>query len=144
MPDDDDLRFVEATVAGVVAIPPRYVVLLGDGERQLEIVVGPCEARAIHQRSREQFSSTRPLTCDLALNTWRQLGASLVELRVDDLFGEVYYAKLVLEQRDELVLVDCRPSDGLALALAAKVPIYVAERVFEEADRHSGAGPDEA
>lgn len=140
----DELEYLEVEVKGVGSSYPSYIVFLQHHDRELQIVIGPCEARAIVQRRQEGFEPSRPLTHDLALNLWRQLGAQVSELRIDDLFEEVYYAKLVFERDDQLIEVDCRPSDGIAMALAAGAPIFVAERVFDEAERRSGGEPDEA
>jgi hypothetical protein len=136
MSDGEEYWRVE--VLGVGHQNGQPVVLLQDErERKLPIVIGPCEAVAIHQRLTEGFEPPRPLAQDLALNLYRRLGAVLTQLRIDSLFNTIYYSKLEFEQEGRTVELDCRPSDGIALALAAGVPIFVAESVMSEED--SGA-----
>src|ERR1035438_680507 len=133
MPDEE--RYWEVEVKGVGQEQGKPVVLLRDErDRQLPIYIGPCEALAIFQRLRDEFDPPRPLTQDLALAMWKRLGATLRHLRVDDLWEGVYYSKLAFEQHGGEVLIDCRPSDGIALALSAKVPIYVADAVMSQID----------
>jgi bifunctional DNase/RNase len=131
MPDDE---FCEVEVRGVGHdAANRVVVVLKDPyDRELPISIGHCEALAIVQRMSDDFDPPRPLTQDLLLTLFRRLGGSLRSLRIDDLWEMVYYSKLSVEQEGKLIDIDCRPSDGIALALAAGVPIYVADRVMEE------------
>lgn len=128
--------YVEVQVEGVGQnqINRSVVVLRDTHDRRLHIWIGHCEAMAIAQRLDEDFEAQRPLTQDLALNLWRKLGGELTQLRIDDFWESVYYSKLTVLQHGERVDIDCRPSDGLALALAAGVPIYVAEQVMLDAD----------
>lgn len=130
----EDGKYVEVVVVGVGQDPlSRAVVVLKDlQDRQLRIWIGNCEAIAIVQRQDADLDPPRPLTHDLALNLWRQLGAELTQLRIDEQWLEVYYSKLSFEQDGRLVDIDCRPSDGIAMALAAHVPIFVAEHVMAE------------
>lgn len=127
-------EYVEATVGAVGRVgPDQWAVELRDSDdRWLPIVIGHCEARAIGQRAIERFDPQRPLTQDLAVALWKRLGGTLVRLQIDDLFDGTYYGKLLFEQDDRTVEVDCRPSDGLALALTAEVPIFVADSVMRQ------------
>lgn len=137
----DDREYVEVQVVGVGQDPlsRAVVVLRDDQERQLHIWIGNCEAIAIVQRQDDELDPPRPLTHDLALSLWRRLGAELTQLRIDDLWQEVYYSKLSFDQHGQTVDIDCRPSDGIAMALAGKVPIFVAEHVMAD----SGIQPTE-
>jgi hypothetical protein len=76
--------------------------------------------------------SPRPLTHDLLANVIENLGGELQDVFVSDLRDHTYYAKLRIRQEGELIEVDSRPSDAIALAVAARVPIYVSEEVIEE------------
>jgi bifunctional DNase/RNase len=60
------------------------------------------------------------------------MGGDLQDIFISDLRDHTYFAKLRIRQNAELVEVDCRPSDAIALAVTAKVPIYVAEDVLGE------------
>ena len=63
------------------------------------------------------------------------LGAELRDIYISELKEHTYFAKLRIRQNGEMMDVDCRPSDAIALAVTAKVPIYVAEDVLEEVCR---------
>ena len=75
----------------------------------------------------------RPLTHDLLLEVIKKLGAKVVMVLIRELKDEVFYASLVLDVGGEREEIDCRPSDAMALALRAEVPIYVADSVIMEA-----------
>jgi bifunctional DNase/RNase len=114
-------------------IQDQQVVMLRevDGERSFPIVIGIFEATSIDRRVRGQ-QSPRPLTHDLIANVIEQLSGDLQDIYISDLRDHTYYAKLRIRLNGELVDVDCRPSDAIALAVTAKVPIYVAEDVLAE------------
>ncbi|MCC7490883.1 MAG: bifunctional nuclease family protein [Fimbriimonadaceae bacterium] len=126
-------EYVQVEVVGVGKDPmERSIVVLRDAqERDLRIVIGPCEAIAIAQRLDSAFESPRPLPPDLAVGLWKRLGARLAQLRIDDMWQDIYYSKLTLLRGEEAVEIDCRPSDGIALALTAQVPIYVSDKVMD-------------
>jgi hypothetical protein len=103
-----------------------------DGERTLPIFVGPLEARAIaSQLNRESFA--RPMTHDLFKNVLDVLGCSLQRIEVHDLINDTFYGSLVLACGKKSITVDSRPSDAIALALRFSAPVFVAEKVMDEA-----------
>ena len=102
-----------------------------DGERSFPIVIGIFEATSIDRRVKG-VPSPRPLTHDLVANVIDQLGGELQDIVISDLRDHTYFAKLRVRMDGELVDVDCRPSDAIALAVTAKVPIYVNEEVLAE------------
>jgi bifunctional DNase/RNase len=112
----------------------QQVVMLReiDGERSFPIVIGLFEATSIDRRVRN-LPSPRPLTHDLVANVIDNLGGDLQDIFISDLREHTYFAKLRIRKDGELIEVDCRPSDAIALAVTAKVPIYVAEDVLGEA-----------
>ncbi|RPJ50669.1 MAG: bifunctional nuclease family protein, partial [Methanobacteriota archaeon] len=75
----------------------------------------------------------RPITHDLFIDLIRSFGLSLEELHIDSLEDGVYYAKLILSQGAHREIMDCRPSDGIAIALRAGAPIMVENDVVEAA-----------
>ncbi len=103
-----------------------------DGERVFPIVIGIFEATSIDRRVKKMHSP-RPLTHDLITNVVDSLGAELQDIYINELRDHTYFAKLRIRQSGELVEIDCRPSDAIALAVTANVPIYVAEDVLNEA-----------
>ena len=102
-----------------------------DGDRVFPIVIGIFEATSIDRRVK-RLPSPRPLTHDLVAGTIDALGGELRDIFISELRDHTYFAKLRIRQNGELIEVDSRPSDAIALAVTASVPIYVAEDVLEE------------
>ena len=103
-----------------------------DGERSFPIVIGLFEATSIDRRVRGLIAP-RPLTHDLIAGVVEQMGGEVQDIVISDLKEHTYFAKLRIRHEGELVEVDCRPSDAIAVAVTAKVPIYVNEEVLGEA-----------
>jgi bifunctional DNase/RNase len=102
-----------------------------DGDRSFPIVIGIFEATSIDRRVKG-ITNPRPLTHDLVASTIESLGGELQDVYINDLREHTYFAKLRVRQEGELIEIDCRPSDAIALAVTAKVPIYVGEDVLGE------------
>ena len=102
------------------------------GGRSFPIVIGFFEAAEIHRKVRGE-QALRPLTHDLLRTTMEQLGAKLRCIEVSDLRDNTFYANLVLDQEGRTIRIDCRPSDAIALAVAHRAPIAVAETVLAAA-----------
>jgi bifunctional DNase/RNase len=102
-----------------------------DGTRALPIVIGLTEALAIDRRVKG-VQLQRPLTHDLLGNVIESLAAELEKIVINDLQDHTFYAKLVIRQQGELIEVDSRPSDAIALGVATEVPIYVEDHVLRE------------
>ena len=104
-----------------------------DGQRQVPIVIGFVEASSIQMRV-AGVSTPRPLTHDLLASVIQSLGAKVEHLLIDDLVEGTFFAKIALKDRDgHPVLVDSRPSDGIALAVRLNIPIFVEDKVFHQA-----------
>jgi uncharacterized protein len=112
----------------------QQVVILreAEGDRSFPIVIGIYEATSIDRRVRGQ-ASPRPLTHDLVAAVIDQLGGELQDIYISELKEHTYFAKLRIRKDGELVEIDSRPSDAIALAVTAQVPIYVSEDVLGEA-----------
>lgn len=102
-----------------------------DGSRKFTIVIGFFEATSIDRRVKRQ-PSQRPLTHDLLLGVIQQLGGELRDVLISALRDHTYFAQLRVMQNGELIEIDSRPSDAIAVAVTADVPIYVAEEVLSE------------
>jgi bifunctional DNase/RNase len=102
-----------------------------EGERSFPIVIGMFEAVSIDRRVKN-IIPPRPLTHDLIVSVIEQFGGDLQDIVISDLQDHTYFAKLRVRKEGELVEVDCRPSDAIAVAVTAKVPIWVAEDVLAE------------
>jgi bifunctional DNase/RNase len=111
----------------------RIVILReAQAERYLPIWIGPYEAEAI-TIALQEVEVSRPLTHDLLNNVFRTLEARVLRVEVTSLRDEVYYGNIVVEVNGKKFSVDSRPSDALALAVRAHVPILVAKGVMESA-----------
>ena len=107
-----------------------------DGTRLLPVVIGMAEVNAIKMKL-SGIHPPRPLTHDLLGNIIQQLGAKLDRVVIDKLQQNTFFAKLHLKTFDQKeIIIDARPSDSVALALRAEVPIFVAEEVLGEAGVH--------
>ena len=102
-----------------------------DGERAFPILIGIHEAYAINRRSKNQVVQ-RPLTHDLIEQLIRQLDGSLEQVVINELRDSTFYAKLVVRRDGELIEVDSRPSDAIAVGAGTDTPIYVDESVLRE------------
>jgi bifunctional DNase/RNase len=78
------------------------------------------------------IAAPRPLTHDLIVSAVELLGAEVRDVVINDLKDQTYFAKLRLAKDGELIEIDCRPSDAVAVAVTAKVPLYVSEDVLGE------------
>jgi len=111
----------------------RVVILKQkDADRYLPIWIGPAEADAIAVRLQD-VNVPRPLTHDLLRSVIDQLGAQISSIVVNDLANDTYYARIMLTVGEKSIEIDARPSDAIALAVRAHVPIYADESVLEKA-----------
>ena len=115
-------------------IHDQQVIMLKEveGDRSFPIVIGIFEATSIDRRVKG-MPSPRPLTHDLVANVIDHMGGDLQDIFISDLRDHTYFAKLRIRKDGELIEIDSRPSDAIALAVTANVPIYVAEDVIGEA-----------
>ena len=104
-----------------------------DGDRQFPILIGIFEASSIDRRVKN-YPAPRPLTHDLLVDIIGQLDGELDSIVITDLQEHTYFAKLRIRRDGELIEIDSRPSDAIAVAVTCEphLPIYVAERVLEE------------
>lgn len=136
---------IEMTVDSIRVSLMNYqrVVILKEkmAERYLPIWIGPAEADAIAVKL-QGATVPRPLTHDLLCSIIDTLGANINSIIVSDLKNDTFYAKIMLTVDGEQIEVDSRPSDALALAVRAEVPIYAEELVLDKAgillDRETG------
>lgn len=98
----------------------------------LLIWIGPTEAEAIAVKM-QGMSVPRPLTHDLLVDLVKSVGGSIEHILVSDLQNETFYARIVIKVGDQLHEIDSRPSDAMAVAVRAEVPIYVSDQVMDKA-----------
>ncbi len=110
------------------------IVLLKDRKGAvLPIVIGIFEAQAIFL-ALEKTDFFRPLTHDLLKNIIDVLGSHILKLEIYALKDNTYFANLVMKFKNNKIKIDCRPSDGIAIALRANAPIYASEKILEPAE----------
>lgn len=131
------MQKVQCEILGISSSPTTggaYAILLKeiDGNKRLPIIIGAFEAQVIAMEI-EGYKPPRPLTHDLLKNLIENLGGTVVEVIIDELRENTFYAKIILEISSLTNEVDSRPSDAIALALRTNAPIYVAQTVMDAA-----------
>ena len=124
---------IQVDILGLSTSPASggaYALILKEvnGTRRLPIIIGAFEAQSIALEM-EGIKPPRPLTHDLIKNILDATGTDLAEITISELRDGTFYAKLSLDSQE----IDARPSDAIALAVRYGAPIYVAEKVMEEA-----------
>jgi len=127
---------IEMTIDSIRVSLMNYqrVVILKEkmAERYLPIWIGPAEADAIAVKL-QGVNVPRPLTHDLLSSVINDLGATIDSIIVTELKNDTFYAKIILNVDGGRMEIDSRPSDALALAVRAEVPIYTEEMVIDKA-----------
>lgn len=127
---------IEMTIKGLMVDPitnmPIIILRDKEGQRVLPIWVGVFEANAIALQI-ENVTTPRPMTHDLLRNVIEDLHGRIEKIVVSDLKDNTFYALIYLRVDGEVVAVDARPSDAIALALRARAPILVEESVIDNA-----------
>lgn len=110
-----------------------YAMVLGEinGDRQLPIIIGPSEAQAT-TIALKGIIAPRPLTHDLFYSCLTVLGASLLRVLIYKAKEGVFYSYIYLKREDEIIRIDARTSDAIALAVRADCPIYIYESILEQ------------
>ncbi|MDR1613084.1 MAG: bifunctional nuclease family protein [Planctomycetota bacterium] len=139
--EPDQSEWIECELAQILmmtdALTSPQVIVLREkrGVRTLMLHIGLCEALAINRRVHGE-AMTRPMTHDLMQSMVEALGARVARMAVSALKEDgdgngTYYGFIVLERDGMETVVDCRPSDGVALAVRAECPIFVAGAVLD-------------
>ncbi len=128
---------VEVEILGLSSSPSTggaYALLLKEvyGARRLPIIIGAFEAQSIALEM-EGIKPPRPLTHDLLKNLIDNLGATIIEVVIDELKENTFFAKITLEVSSMTNQIDSRPSDAIALAVRSQSPLYVAEEIMKVA-----------
>jgi uncharacterized protein len=145
-------RMIEVVIDSVrvsLTNQQRIVILREvDAERYLPIWIGPYEAEAI-TIALQDIEVARPQTHDLLKNVLTSLNARLIRVEVVNLKDDVFYGNLVIDVDGKILEIDSRPSDALAMAVRAHVPILASREVMETAgilpeqdlQSHEGSAP---
>ena len=109
----------------VIVLKEKY------GDRSFPILIGIHEALAIDRRLKG-IRFERPLTHQLLADVIRKMGGVLEKIVIGNLSDHTFFAKLCVRRVGELIEIDSRPSDAIAVGIASEVPIFVAEHVLAE------------
>ena len=127
------IRVVVDSIRVSLLTQHRVVVLReADSRRYLPIWVGAFEADAIAMAVQGQVPH-RPLTHDLLRNVFGVLGAQIRHILIHEMQENTFFAHIVVDQHGQTLEIDARPSDAIALAVRGEIPIFVAERVIDQA-----------
>jgi bifunctional DNase/RNase len=128
---------VPVQIRGILPANSGCALFVGNDEKVFVINVEPAMGQVIGMFLRET-PKERPLTHDLIANILKGFSINVERVIITELKNSTYYARLILQQQNELarkiVEIDARPSDCLALATAQKRPIYVAAPLFEQVE----------
>ncbi len=127
---------IEMAIKGLMVDPitnmPIIILRDREGQRVLPIWVGIFEANAIALQM-ENVATPRPMTHDLLRNVIEDLKGEVTKVLISDLKENTFYALIYVQAGSELVAIDARPSDAIALALRTQAPIFVEETVIDNA-----------
>lgn len=138
---------IEMKVMGI-ALDTRTgspIVVLHDKENRkaLPIWIGSAEASAIIRKI-ENLTVSRPMTHDLIINMIEKMGYELDKVEINDVEKETYYATLFLkDKKDNIIEIDSRPSDAIAIAIRVDAPIYVTANVISNGSVSTDSAKDE-
>ena len=118
---------------GIDLLTHDPVIILKDesNSRYLPLLIGPFEATAI-ALALEGSKVPRPLSHDIMVSIIEELGATVKSVNITEIKNNTFYATITLERDNQTFDIDSRPSDGIALALRTKAPIYVADHILIE------------
>ena len=120
---------------------PVVILQEKDGTRVLPIWIGPGEASAIAMElAGMKFS--RPLTHDLFAAVIKGLGGELKRVMITKVVDNTYYAEMIVQRGNELISIDARPSDSIAIALRTEAVIFTTEDLLETTSIEIADGPD--
>jgi len=132
------MNFIEVDLTKIIIDEKRHdqVIVLKEkgGTRQLPIMIGLAEASSIKMKLSD-YQMPRPLTHDLILSIVEGLDAKIERLVIDKLIEQTFHAKLILKTaKGETRKIDTRPSDGVAVAVRAQIPVFVEEEILNNAE----------
>jgi len=136
---------IEVRIRGLMMDPATNmpIVVLKDvsSDTVMPIWVGIFEANAIAIEI-EKMAAPRPMTHDLTRNLIHHMNAYLERVVITELRDDTFFALLWVRQDGDLMTIDARPSDAIALALRADCPIYVSEQVMQSAKLNMSGPPE--
>ncbi|HBQ61231.1 MAG TPA: hypothetical protein DD671_16840 [Balneolaceae bacterium] len=133
----EDLNKIKMDILGLSTSPSSggaYALIFGEaeGNQRLPIIIGSFEAQAIALEL-ENIKPPRPMTHDLLKNFVLSFDTEVKQVFINDLAEGTFYAQIIYERENQLIELDARPSDAIALAVRFKAPIFVNSEVLDEA-----------
>jgi bifunctional DNase/RNase len=144
----DEPKMVKSQIGGlaldVTTNSPVVTLSPVDSDKILPIWIGHYEAWAIGMEI-SGIASKRPLTHDLMYSVIKSMGGEIEKIEITELKEQTFFAIISIKLNGQVIGIDARPSDSLALALKAKAPIFVNENLFnmKKEDRESSGLPDQ-
>lgn len=137
--DVDETTECLAVVTGILKatgnfddITPKYAISLEDEQgRECILIVCPTDAAAVNDQI-NQDQPERPFSYDLILNIVNEMGGKIINVVIDDVWKQTYYAKIRIRMPNERVIaIDSRPCDAIVMAMKSGTSIYICERVMK-------------
>ncbi|PJZ45112.1 bifunctional nuclease family protein [Leptospira brenneri] len=129
------MEFYEVKISDISLTNVGFAVFLrpkdSDDKRVVPIFIGPLETHSITTVI-DGTKPPRPMTHDLMLYMLTSLGATVLKITIEEIIDSTFYAKIQLQKDGEIITLDARPSDSIALALRANAPIFIAKSVLDE------------
>ncbi|HNJ05117.1 MAG TPA: bifunctional nuclease family protein [Leptospiraceae bacterium] len=127
---------LEVTISDVSITNVGFAIFLkptnSASNKVVPIFIGPLETYSISS-ALDGIAPPRPNTHDLILSMLNEMDAKIVHVIINDIIGNIFYARIVIQLGDGVVELDARPSDSVAIAIRAKCPIFMNEKVYNEA-----------
>ncbi|MFA5033355.1 MAG: bifunctional nuclease family protein [bacterium] len=136
--------YTKVSGVGYDPLNKQHIVFLKelDGERIMPIWVGTIECISI-ARGITQTAHKRPLTHDLIKNILEGMDAKVNKVVINDIKDATYYARIYIQKNNEIIEIDARPSDSLAIAVRCKAPVYISQHVLDNASTFKIKNDDE-
>ncbi|XDD45388.1 bifunctional nuclease domain-containing protein [Leptospira sp. WS39.C2] len=129
------MEFYEVKISDISLTNVGFAVFLrpkdSEDKRVVPIFIGPLETHSITTVI-DGTKPPRPMTHDLMLYMLTSLGATVLKITIEEIIDSTFYAKIQLRRDEEIITLDARPSDSIALALRANAPIFIAKSVLDE------------
>lgn len=127
---------LEVTISDVSITNVGFAIFLKPtgavSNKVVPIFIGPLETYSISS-ALDGVTPPRPNTHDLVINMLAEMDSKVQHVIINDIIGNIFYARIVIQSTDGIVELDARPSDSVAIAIRAKCPIYMNEKVYQEA-----------
>ncbi len=127
---------LEVTISDVSITNVGFAIFLKPtgavSNKVVPIFIGPLETYSISS-ALDGVTPPRPNTHDLVINMLAEMDSKVQHVIINDIIGNIFYARIVIQSTDGIIELDARPSDSVAIAIRAKCPIYMNEKVYQEA-----------